>query len=86
MILFELVLLQENAIKGYCDLVDSLVGVVKEQQGPSTSNPITSSGDDIIVSDSNGVRTVTLNRPKKKNAITVKVCVCVRLVIIVMLL
>ena len=82
-ILFELVLLQENAIKGYCDLVDSLVGVVKEQ---STSNPITSSGDDIIVSDSNGVRTVTLNRPKKKNAITVKVCVCVRLVIIVMLL
>ena len=65
------ILQQGDVIKGYCDLVDSLVGGASEEATP-TPNPVTSSGD-ILVSDDKGIRTITLNKPAKKNAITVEV-------------
>lgn len=51
-------------------MVDSLVGGASDTPPHS---PVSVSGDDILVKEEGGVQTITLNRPSKKNAITVKV-------------
>ncbi|XP_003384577.1 PREDICTED: enoyl-CoA delta isomerase 2, mitochondrial-like [Amphimedon queenslandica] len=63
---------QSEAAVKYSELVDSLVGSSTSNETASPSNPVKLSSDDLLVTEEGGVQTITLNRPSKKNAITVK--------------
>jgi peroxisomal 3,2-trans-enoyl-CoA isomerase len=62
---------QSDAVNQYSLLVDSLVGVVSNAPS-SKSSASSASNDDIIIKVEGGVQSITLNRPSKKNAITVQ--------------
>ena len=63
---------QGDAVSQYSELVDSLVGGASETTPPNPDN-VSVSSDDLLVTMEGGVQTITLNRPAKKNAISIKV-------------
>ena len=65
---------QGDAVSQYSELVDSLLGGhgASETTPPNPDN-VSVSSDDLLVTMEGGVQTITLNRPRKKNAISIKV-------------
>lgn len=67
--------LQSDAIDQYCQAVEELVGSESKGQPEAGTNAETSSKDykEIIVTKEGGALTITLNRPKKYNALNYQV-------------
>ncbi|XP_074599353.1 enoyl-CoA delta isomerase 2-like [Brevipalpus obovatus] len=62
---------KEDAMKKYVETVEDLVKIIGVQEDTSTSSSGSTKGGDILTSTDRGVLKMTLNRPEKKNAITV---------------
>jgi len=63
---------QDDAQKQYIDLVASLVGA-EEATAAATSSGEAGKYETLLVNNTNGVYSITLNRPSKKNAINIQV-------------
>jgi hypothetical protein len=62
---------KEEAIAGYVKFVEELVAPVEgkgQEKGETQDQPSTSS-DNIVITNKDGVFTIRLNRPQKKNAL-----------------
>lgn len=75
--------LQDDARQQYCDLIGSLVEAEGGSSAQLSAQPVGGEAEynTLLVTSEDGITTIKLNRPAKKNAITTEVCVrvCARL-------
>lgn len=64
---------QDDAKKQYIELVNKLLGEDAASAKPESIPAAAGSYESLVVSNAEGVFTIRINRPSKKNALTVEV-------------